>query len=509
MTPEEAQLLAQFQQALDGATTDDLREIMRGLDQRMWDLPRRALREERRRPRLDGTFVFRVRVDLDHARPPIWRRLDLRSDLTLDQVHRVLQAAFGWWDYHLHRFALGGHPFDWHSQLFLCPAEVEEGEEEGVATADVRLDEVIQQPGDALRYAYDYGDSWDLTLKLEKVLPAGEDEPPAVCIAGRRAAPPEDCGGLTDAADLATVLEDPAHFDPDEVNEELALQAAPIPAYALHPGLAQMAVRLQHTPSGKDFAQRLQRIATVPVDAAPTEYAAALAAHQWFLDRAPDGGIPLTAAGYLKPADVEAAALVVPGAASWIGKKNREDLTAPVLNFRQSLQAVGLLREHRGRLLLTKAGAKARRDPELLWLHLRDRLIPTKEGFDRDATLLLLAYAADSAGQEMPIAAVATALEDLGWRAQRAAACHGPSMTRLRWRSWLGCPRRRTVVTSAMSSAPPLPRSPGTRSPSGRGLTHHDPTSRRISASSSGRTMIGLPIWGALNISRSRTMRRA
>lgn len=418
MTPEEAKLLAQFQQALHGASGEDLREILRGLDQRVWDLPRRALRQERRRPPLSKTVVFRIRVDLDYAKPPIWRRLDLRSDLTLDQVHRVLQAAFGWWDYHLHRFALGGHPFDWHSQLFLCPAEMEEGEEEGVATADVRLDEVMQQPGDALRYAYDYGDSWELTLKLEKVLPTGEDEPAAVCVAGRRAAPPEDCGGLTDAEDLTTVLEDPAHFDVDEVNEELALQAAPIPAYALHPGLAEMAVRLQHMPSGRDFARRLQRIAAAPVDDDSDEYDAELAAYQWFLDRAVDGGIPLTAAGYLKPADVEAAALVVPGAASWIGKKNREDLTAPVLGFRQSLQAVGLLRKHRGRLLLTKAGAKAQQDPELLWMHLRDRLIPAEEGFDRDATLLLLAYAADAAGEEMPTAAVATALEELGWRAE-------------------------------------------------------------------------------------------
>jgi hypothetical protein len=40
----------------------------------------------------------------------------------------VLQVAFDWTDSHLHRFSLGGHPFDNHSQLFLCPYDVEEGE---------------------------------------------------------------------------------------------------------------------------------------------------------------------------------------------------------------------------------------------------------------------------------------------------------------------------------------------------------------------------------------------
>jgi hypothetical protein len=54
----------------------------------------------------------------------------LRSDLPLDVVHQVLQAAFDWTDSHLHRFSLGGHPFDKHSQLFLCVYDVAKGEQE-------------------------------------------------------------------------------------------------------------------------------------------------------------------------------------------------------------------------------------------------------------------------------------------------------------------------------------------------------------------------------------------
>ncbi|MFP3883601.1 MAG: IS1096 element passenger TnpR family protein [Actinomycetota bacterium] len=82
------------------SSEDQLRRfesIVAGLD----DLREQEPRPRLRRPPRDDVAVYRVRVDLDGARPPIWRRLDLRSDITLDVVHKVLQASFGWLDYHL------------------------------------------------------------------------------------------------------------------------------------------------------------------------------------------------------------------------------------------------------------------------------------------------------------------------------------------------------------------------------------------------------------------------
>lgn len=143
-------------------------------------------RPKLRRPPRDEAAVYRIRVDLDGARPAIWRSLDLRSDITLDVVHRALQASFAWFDYHLHRFSLGGGPFDPDSEWFLCPVDVAEGEDEGVPASEVRLDETLQETGDVLAYLYDYGDSWELTLRLEEVLPADESSPGAVCVDGRR-----------------------------------------------------------------------------------------------------------------------------------------------------------------------------------------------------------------------------------------------------------------------------------------------------------------------------------
>jgi hypothetical protein len=122
-----------------------------------------------------------------------------------------------------------------------------------------------------------------------------------------------------------------------------------------------------------------------------------LRAYQWYLNRAKDGGIPLTTAGYLKPADVEEASKVVPVMSDWIGKRNREIQCYPLLRFREGVQSLGLMRKHKGILLLTKAGVAAQRDPDRLWEHLAGRLIPkSDEKFDAQATLLMLAFAAAS-----------------------------------------------------------------------------------------------------------------
>lgn len=128
------------------------------------------------------------------------------------------------------------------------------------------------------------------------------------------------------------------------------------------------------------------------------------------------GGISLTAAGYLRPVDVAAAARVVPTMEGWIGKANRESETTPVLHFRQVLQSLGLLRKYKGALRLTRAGAAAQQAPGELWNRLADTLVPAESDFNADAALLLLAYAATSADAELPLDEVAAALTAAGWQ---------------------------------------------------------------------------------------------
>lgn len=393
-------------------------------------------RPELRRPPRTELTIYRVRVDLDDARPPIWRRLDLRSDVTLDVLHQVLQAAFGWDDYHLHRFSLGGAPFEPGSQVFLCDYDADNPEsdddDDGPRASQVRLDETLQNPGDKLRYVYDYGDAWELTLQLEQVVTALDVSPTAILVEGERAAPPEDCGGLIDAEQLAQVLDDPARFEPDEINAALRAPFFLLREAGVDARLVGLVYRLESTPLGAALAELVARLVSEPTTVDDAETTASLRAYRWFLDRASDGGIPLTSAGYLKPADVAEATKVVPAMGDWPGVGDREVHCPPLLDFRQLLQSLGLLRKNKGVLLLTKVGAAAQRGPAALWDHLARRLIPGDEStFEGQATLLLLAYAGGSGGGDLPVADIGAALTELDWCYQDLEPVRGYELYRL------------------------------------------------------------------------------
>lgn len=367
----------------------------------------------------DLPTVLRIRIDLDDAQPPIWRRLDLRSDLTLDVMHQVIQDAFGWADSHLHRFAVGGSVWDRDAQFFLCPYDVAEGEDEGTPEEQVRLDQVLNEPGDVLRYVYDYGDDWHLRLRLEKTLPSEPATPPAVCVDGRRAAPPEDSRFEYMSDGLAALVGSPDRFEPAEVNELLERPWYVLRTRGVHPRLLELVDMLSITSDGVELGARLAALSDPPAKPSDDELRTAFSAHLWFLDQAGDGGIPLTAAGYLRPAVVEEAARLVPAMANWIGKGNREDLTYPIAIFREAMvKRLGLLRKYKGALHLTRAGAAARDKPAALFDHLAAAITPPRERgrFAVDADLLVLAYAAVTPDDELPLDRIAGHLTDLRYQ---------------------------------------------------------------------------------------------
>lgn len=183
------------------------------------------------------------------SRPPIWRRLKVPSDLILHRLHVVIQLAMGWQDQHLYEFRAGPWRFQAAEQ-----AEPPDGFFNVRPPRDsrtVRLWEVAPEPGSALIYEYDFGDSWMHRVAVEKILPPDPDLGDAVCLAGRRACPPEDCGGIEgyrallyahlhaddpDVSDWLGVLAtgfDPARFEVDEVNRRLAMSGS---AWRAEPG---------------------------------------------------------------------------------------------------------------------------------------------------------------------------------------------------------------------------------------------------------------------------------
>ena len=140
--------------------------------------------------------------------------------------------------------------------------------------------------------------------------------------------------------------------------------------------------------------------------------------YAWLLDRVGTEGIKLTSAGYLPPADVEAATAELGLADEWYGKFNREAQTLPVLELRESAMCLGLLRKYRGMLLATPRGRKLHSDPVGLWWHLAEQLPPAKIArHETHAGLLLLAaVAAGPAAGDDPLEYVARMLGEAGWQ---------------------------------------------------------------------------------------------
>lgn len=450
-------IIAEFKAQLDGLDTEQLgdlasRLLATGRDE--VDPFERPAPPSQRRPRRDDVVTYRVRVDLKGTKPPLWRRLELTSNLTLDKLHDVLQAAFGWTDSHLHRFAKGPDYYDATTEYYLCPFEVDEGET-GIPEQDVQIDEVLADQGDRLFYLYDFGDDWEHVIKLEKVLPRDESTPYARCTDGKRPGPSEDCGGVH-GYELFAAANDPAHadhtaarqelariygddidpgyhaptpFDPDDINDTLAALTVahqgrnaqvPEPVAAMIDEIRDMMVRL--------------RVEHVIIDAKldqPVEIDAERAAHivrayQWLIERVGDDGIKLTAAGYLPPADVKAAMTELDWEDQWIGKHNREDTTLPVLNLRESAQALGLIRKYKGRLQLTRASKAVRGDPSKVFWHIAKTLPFTSknEAEQQCGIAFLLAMAADQHAHTPQFAA--EVLDGLGWLRSDRQPLTGP-----------------------------------------------------------------------------------
>jgi len=154
--------------------------------------------------------VHVLRAELRGSKPKIFRTLEVRSDVTLAMLHHILQAAFRWHNCHLHQFQVGGRriaPLADEPDLY---GDEDDGEDE----EEVLLGEVLPAAKHKLVYEYDFGDSWEVTVSVVRIVPPTPGEPPAPIArltGGALAAPPEDCGGLGGFYELCEILKDKSH----------------------------------------------------------------------------------------------------------------------------------------------------------------------------------------------------------------------------------------------------------------------------------------------------------
>ncbi len=178
--------------------------------------------------------LYQIKIQLVEVTPSIWRRVIIPSDMLLSDFHKVIQSAMGWTNSHLHQFVK-------NDTYYLQKMEDDWTWDEmnNVDYKRRKVSGLLKKENDAMIYEYDFGDSWEHIILLEKITENTRGQKMPVCLDGKRNCPPEDCGGTYGYEDLLNILADPKHeehgnylkwlggeFDPeyfsvDEVNKLL------------------------------------------------------------------------------------------------------------------------------------------------------------------------------------------------------------------------------------------------------------------------------------------------
>ncbi len=158
--------------------------------------------KKRRRPFVTWApapaHLLQLKITLLYTKPPIWRRIIVQDNRTLRDLHRIVQIAMGWDDGHLHAFR-----------------EKRSSREE--LPQSRHLTDVFARKGAKVIYEYDFGDSWEHEIKLEKAEPFDPSRPEPLCLAGELACPPEDCGGTPGYYAILEALRNPADPESEEL----------------------------------------------------------------------------------------------------------------------------------------------------------------------------------------------------------------------------------------------------------------------------------------------------
>jgi hypothetical protein len=169
----------------------------------------------------DEMQIYQLKVTLRDIKPSIWRRFHVPSNMKLGKLHQVLQLVMGWTNSHMHQFKVGKVYFGttYPDNFDGMPETRDENK--------TQISELVSKPKAKFVYEYDFGDSWEHEVVLEKILPPEPRGRYPRCVEGKRACPPEDCGGVWGYANLLEVIQDEGHPEHEEMLEWLGEEFDP------------------------------------------------------------------------------------------------------------------------------------------------------------------------------------------------------------------------------------------------------------------------------------------
>jgi hypothetical protein len=157
--------------------------------------------------------VYQFKVTLLGVKPPIWRRMQVPESYTFWDLHVALQDAMGWEDCHLHEFEMVNPSVESPVHIGM---PYEDSGEEIFPEEKQKIADYFSEENPSAYYVYDFGDSWEHEIKFEKILPRETINYP-VCITGKRACPPEDCGGIWGYEEFLEIIKDPDHEEHEDM----------------------------------------------------------------------------------------------------------------------------------------------------------------------------------------------------------------------------------------------------------------------------------------------------
>ena len=160
-----------------------------------------------------GKMIYQLKITLKGSKPSIWRRVLIKNDITLSKLHGIIQAVMGWENNHLHIFDICGENYGVADSVFDYSEVCDE--------IKYKLNRFKFEEKDKFTYEYDFGDSWEHIITVEKIFPIDTQVKYPVCIKGKNACPPEDCGGLWGYYDMVDAIKDSKHPEHESYTEWL------------------------------------------------------------------------------------------------------------------------------------------------------------------------------------------------------------------------------------------------------------------------------------------------
>ena len=195
------------------------------------------------------TKILELKIVLNDIKLKIWRRFLVEDSISFNRLHKIVQTVMGWDDYHMYKFCISNEEIvpeeegynlaeSSFNKLFSSPEFVkmlEQGrlskgkgsldtdkineilhkieQNNPVVKFDVntKINQLIKSEKQKFTYVYDFGDSWEHTVTVEKIIEKDQSKKYPICLEGERACPPEDCGSVPGYYNLMKIRKNKKH----------------------------------------------------------------------------------------------------------------------------------------------------------------------------------------------------------------------------------------------------------------------------------------------------------